>query len=296
MLCTRSLILSFCLIASLCHLMPLGATEPAKGKDTPPIQWLRSYGKAITSADQQNKMLLIYFHDSGSESQCDRFKKETLDDPQVRAKLRDYVCVRVPLDAKITVQGKQLVLLEHDAFREMLGRPGVTIADYRSTGARRGRVVSVFPLTDSLWYTPAQMAVILTLPPGTLTQRTLIYAVRTHPDHPASTDGEPDPTLLEEAQSHAQYQADIRVQGHHSWGFRFARILSRLPRARAPREVCAESWGGQHLVDAAIECVRCWRLSSGHWSAVCARSSLFGYDMKCGANGIWYATGIVDER
>jgi hypothetical protein len=296
MLCARSLILSFCLIASFCHLTSLGAAEPAKRKDTPPIHWLPSYGKAITAADRQNKMLLIYFYDSGSESQCERFTKGTLDDPQVRAKLRDYVCVRVPLGAKITVQGKQLVLLEHEAFREMLGRPGVAIADYRSTGALRGRVVSAFPLTDSLWYTPEQMAVILTLPPGTLTQRTLIYAVRTHPEHPESTDGEPDPALLEEAQSHSQYQADIRVQGHHSWSSRFARILSRLPRARAPREVCAESWGGQHLVDAAIECVRCWRLSSGHWSAVSARSRLFGYDMKCGANGIWYATGIVDAR
>ena len=35
------------------------------------------------------------------------------------------------------------------------------------------------------------MAVILDLPPGTLTQRTLIYAVRTHPERPASADGQP---------------------------------------------------------------------------------------------------------
>jgi hypothetical protein len=296
MVCARSLILSSCLIALSSGLMSLSAAESNTGKRAPTVHWLTSYREAITAADQQNKMLLIYFCDRSSEGQCERFKKETLDDPQVRRKLRDYVCLRLPMDAKITVQGKPVVLLEHDSFQEMLGRPGVAVVDYRAAAALRGAVVSEFPITETLWYTPAQMAVILTLPPGTLTQRTMIYAVRIHPEHPESTDGEPNPLLFEEAQSHSQYQANIRVQGHHSWGSRFARILSRLPGGRAPREVCAESWGGQHLVDAAIECVRCWRTSSGHWSAVSARSRVFGYDMKRGVNGIWYATGIVDAR
>ncbi len=49
----------------------------------------------------------------------------------------------------------------------------------------RGLVISQFPVTDTLRYTPEQMAVILTLPPGSLTQRTMIYAVRIHPDRPA---------------------------------------------------------------------------------------------------------------
>ncbi len=239
MVCARCLILSFCVTDLFSNLTLLSAAEGGKGKDMPAVHWLRDYGDAITAASQQNKMLLIYFHDSSSDSPCERFKKETLDDPQVQAKLRDYVCVRAPIDAKITVQGKQVVLIEHAAFQDMLGRPGIAIVDYRSNGALRGCAVSEFPLTETLWYTPEQMAVILTLPPGTLTQRTMIYAVRIHPEHPASTDGEPNPTLLEEAESHSQYQADIRVQGHHFWGTRFARILSRLPGVGAPREVCA---------------------------------------------------------
>jgi hypothetical protein len=135
------------------------------------------------------------------------------------------------------------------------------------------------------------MAVILTLPPGTLTQRTLIYAVRTHPEKPASADGELSPYLLEETRDHSQYQADIRLQGHHFWESRFHRVMSRLNGSSA-REVCAESWPGQNLVDAAEECVHSWRQSSGHWSAVRSPQRSFGYDMKRGSNGIWYATGI----
>ena len=229
MVCARCLILSFCVMGLFSNLTLLPAAEGGKGKDAPAVHWMRDYGDAATAADRQNKMLLIYFYDGAADSPCERFKKETLDDPQVRAKLRDYVCVRVPLDAKMTLQGKPLVLIEHAAFQDMLGRPGIAVVDYRSNGALRGYVVSEFPITDSLWYTPGQMAVILTLPPGTLTQRTIIFAVRIHPEHPESSDGEPNPTLLEEAQSHSQYQADIRVQGHHFWGSRFARILSRLP-------------------------------------------------------------------
>jgi len=50
------------------------------------------------------------------------------------------------------------------------------------------------------------------------------------------------------------------------------------------------------LLAAAIECVRCWRLSSGHWGAVRESHPVYGYDMKRGDNGIWYATGIFGRR
>ena len=204
-----------------------------------PIHWHDDYARAVTDAKEQGKMLLIYFCDPKGECDCNRFKSETLDDPAVCAKLRDYVCVQVPLDAWIILDGKKVVLLEHEAFKEMLGKPGIAIVDYRRRDRQQyGRVVSAFPITGRLWYTPEKMAVILDLPEGTLTQRTLIYAVRTHPEKPASSGGEASSYLLEEARNHAQYQADIRLQGHHYWQSRFHRICSRLNSSSAS-EVCA---------------------------------------------------------
>ena len=262
---------------------------------TSPVQlvWHTDYGEAMDIADREGRMLFIYFCDPGKDEQCNRFKAETLDDPMVRRKLQDYVCAQLPLDTKITTGGEEVVLLEHDSFEEMLGKPGAAIVDFvHQDPELHGAVVSTFPITEKLWYTPEQMAVILDLPPGTLTQRTLIYAVRVHPEKPASTEGQIDPELLEEAESHSQYQARIRLQGHHRWETRFRRIIAKLPRGLTAVEVCAESWPGENLVEAAIECVRCWRFSSGHWSAVRARHSFYGYDMKRGPNGVWYATGI----
>jgi len=291
-LCRWTLSLSLCLTGII-----LNAWFVAEASAADAVVWEDNYARAMDLAERQNKMLFIHFCDLAPGSLCERFQRETLEDPEVCRLLQDYVCVRLPLKAAIQVQGKPVVLLEDAAFREMLGRPGVAIVDFRSAEEPlRGAIVSMFPLTDRLWYTPEKMKVILRLPPGTLTQRTLIYAVRTHPDHPASAEGDPMPALLEEARSHSQYQADIRVQGHHGWGSRFRRIMSFLPGGASPREVCAESWPGENLVEAAIECVRCWRASEGHWSAVRARNGSFGYDMKRGANGVWYATGIFGGR
>jgi hypothetical protein len=296
----------YCLIPSLfLATAAFAAAASATAADAPSqsrrqdveVRWHDNYAQATAIAKRENKMLLIFFSVAEGEQSTRDFQSRVLGDKAIRRQLQNFVCLRLPLDAKTTVRGKPIVVLEHEGFREMLGKPGIAIVDYQTAdAAMRGAVASTFPITEEIQYTVEQVGVILDLPPGTLTQRTLIYAVRTHPDKPASTDGQLSSLLLEEAQNHSQYQAEIRVQGHHAWGSRFQRILALLPGGAAPREVCAESWPGQHLVAAAIECVRCWRLSSGHWNAVRSPTRFFGYDMKCGENGIWYATGIVSGQ
>ncbi|MEI8375646.1 MAG: thioredoxin family protein [Planctomycetota bacterium] len=262
-----------------------------QGAQSVEVSWETDYLHAMDAANQQRKMLLVFFHNP-DDPQSQRLQRETLNNPEVQQKLREeLVCLRLPQDAKVTLEGKEVVLLQHTTLVEMLGRPGMAIVDFVHADPKlHGYIVSVFPLTGSMFYGPKEMKVILDLPSGTLTQRTLIYAVRTHPEKPASALGCPDERLLMETESHSQYQASIRLQGHHGWGGRFPRIAAML--GGSPREVCAESWPGQNLVESAIECVRCWRMSSGHWSAVQSRNRAFGYDMKLGTNGIWYATGI----
>ncbi len=256
--------------------------------------WHSDYARASRLAEQQGKMLLIYFQQPGD--MCRHFETESLADAQVRQGLQNYVCLKLAVQAEVCIEGHRVPLLQQEAFQEMLGGPGLAIVDWASKDAPYySSVVSEFPLMAKHWYTPERVATILDLPPATLTQRTMIYAVRVHPERPASTQGDADPYLLQEASSHSQHQAAIRLQGHHQWDTRFRRISAQLPGGLTAAEVCAESWSGERLVEAAIECVRCWRLSSGHWSAVRAYHPLYGYDMKRGANGIWYATGIFGE-
>ena len=281
-------------LASL-FLLAVGILTPAifAGDSTVPattISWSTDYAQASNAANDQGKMLLILFS-KPDDPQTQRLESETFANAEVQRKMQGFICLRLPLDSKLTLDGKEIVLVQHPSFSEMLGRPGVAIVDYAHRDPKlHGYVVSTFPLTGGLFYSPAEMQVILDLPPGTLTQRTLIYAVRIHPEKPASALGQPDDRLLSEAENHSHHQARILLQGHHGWEARGPRIAAIF--GGSPREVCAESWPGQNLVESAIECVRCWRLSSGHWGAVQARNRGFGYDMKLGANGIWYATGI----
>ena len=96
----------------------------------------------------------------------------------------------------------------------------------------------------------------------------MIYAVRIHPEHPASTQGQFHTVLADEAKSHAKHQAAILLQGHHSWDTRFHRINARMPSGVLAQEVVAESWPNESLVEACIDCVHSWRQSPGHWGAV----------------------------
>jgi len=291
----RLLLLGLAVLSSLIQRLPAAETAASSSPKvpTPEVTWHTDYCHAVKVAQRQGKMLLIFFSRAWDDPRCRRLADETLDAPRVRRKLQGYVCVRVSLETKIVADGEEVVLLEQPAFAEMLDKPGVAIVDFASRDEKlNGSVVSTFPITNEFCYTPERMMVILDLPPGTLTQRTLIYAIRAHPDKPASTEGQIDLELVDEARSHSEYQAQIRLQGHHQWGSRFQRINAKLPSGLSACEVCAESWPGESLVEAAIECVRCWRSSSGHWSIVRAQHRVWGYDMKRGRNGVWYATGI----
>jgi len=265
--------------------------------DTPTLSWQDDYLAAVEAARSQGKMLLIYFHDRGDQPGPDPFELETLCDPEVAERLAELVRVKAPTDACVRLNGETVVLLNHGSFAEMEGMPGVAMIDFAHHDAPYcSRVVGAFPFLEGRRHTPQQMKVILDLPPGTLTQRTLIYAVRTHPDHPASTEGEIHSELVREAESHSLEQARMRLQGHHRWDTRFRRISGYLPNGLTAKEVCAESWPGEGLLEAAIECVRCWRTSPGHWGAVRTRHDYYGYDLKRGTNGVWYATGIFASR
>lgn len=235
-------------------------------------------------------MLLVWFLHPQSAARGEPYMNNLWKSPHVASQLANYVTAKIPADAKIAGPSGECPLLCHTAFADMQRCEGVAIIDYaHPQAAYYGHVVSVYPF-NRRWISQPHLVALLNLPPGTLTQRTLIWAVRTHPEAPASTWAQASETLLREAESHACHQANIRLQGHHQWDYRFQRINSQI--GLSSQEVCAESWPGQNLIEAAEECVNSWRQSSGHWSAVRTRPVMYGYDMKRGSNGIWYAAGI----
>lgn len=283
----------------------MGIVPVAALRDAPPaagdaVAWLGDYGEAMKQAEVGRKMLLVYFRADEPTKNQQRFEAEALTDRQIQAVLKkDYVAVRLPLDYEVSIGGERSLLLDHEAFSELGRRPGIAVIDYAHKAEDyHGYVVSLLPLADGKYYhfNPQHIQTMLDLPAGTLTQRTMIFAVRIHPERPASTLGRADRVLFDEARDHSRLQARIRRQGHHNWGQRFQRIAQLLGGGLLPKEVVAESWPGEGLVDAAVDCVDSWRQSSGHWGAVRASQVSYGYDIKKGENGIWYATGIFGDH
>jgi hypothetical protein len=262
------------------------------------LQWSLNYRQAMDAAEQQGKMMFVYFYGGNSDDQRPLvFERAVLADPQVRTLLSKYQLLLLPVDAQIHSEGKVITLLDDKSFQHMYRSPGVAIIDMASRDKPYFRhVVSAFPFDGDQFYGISRLKTMLGLPPGSLTQRTLTYAVRIHPEQPGSADGKVDTSLISYAENHSQLMADIQVQGHHNWEQRFHELSARIPDGLEPTEVAAESWPGQSLVDAAEECVHSWRQSSGHWESVRGRHPIFGFDMKRGRNGIWYATGIFGRR
>jgi hypothetical protein len=278
------------LLLMLSGLTAGAADLPALGLSS--ISWHEDYHVGLDEAHFRGQMALVWFYDPKAPAAGAHFEQAVLQSPAIAKLLQRYVAIKLPADATAICEGQQQVLLDHPAFAEMLHSPGLAIIDMEDEAEPHFRqVVSVYPFNRGL-ISADKLAVLLDLPRGTLTQRTLIFAVRTHGEQPASTAGHWSQLLTRETENHAWHQASIMLQGHHNWNARFHAINAQLPGGLMAKEVCAESWPGQTLVDAAEDCVHSWRQSSGHWNAVRSQHTMFGYDMKRGANGIWYATGI----
>lgn len=247
------------------------------------VQRIDDYALATEAARQAQAMLLVSVEPTpGNPADL---AGQHLDSPDVQ---QQFATSGTPwVFCRVSMQDAGAGLVGNPGLMEMRRGPGVFVVDY-AHGEFTGRIVSILPRTPGKYYrfSPSHLDAIASLPAGTLTQRSLILAVRIHPENPQSTQGTCDPRLCHEATAHSAHQASIRKQGHHNWQTRSQRIGS------GASEVCAESWENQDLIDSCIDCVASWRQSAGHWNAVRSPQAAYGYDIRRGSNGIWYATGI----
>lgn len=260
------------------------------------LEWFTDYYAAYREAAKQQRVLLVNFTPRDNSKTQHAADEAIATQTDLRAKLNKVVLCRVPIDVEIDSAGKSKKLLAFGAFRELHNGPGFVLIDLTNRDAPYyGSPVSVLPLHSGKYYrwSAQGLAVALDLPAGTLTQRTLIWSVRMHPEKPQSTGSEFNPHLADGAAQHASYQAKGQQQGHQNFKARFHRLSAAA--GSSVTEVCAESWPNQTLIDSCIDCVASWRHSSGHWRAVSRPHRAFGYDIHRGRNGIWYGTGLFAD-
>jgi len=273
---------------------------------TSSILWETDYEYALETARTSSRKLLIYLYADGESeipeelaalpmvSASRKFDAVVLDDGFVRSGLCWYVLLKLPMDTKIIDKdGTEMSIYSLPGFGHMIGHPGLVVIDFESRDKPHyGEVVGILPFLRGVPPTAAQTETFLELPPGTLTQRTLIYAVRIHPDRPQSASGEPAPAVMQAATEHAMFQAERGILSHHNFGARSYQVKMVLGEGGMPSEICAQSQSGVGLFEGAISCMRAWRHSSGHWSIAKKYHRYYGYDMVRGKNGAWYAVGF----
>ena len=276
-------------VLELCVAPALGAT-PAPPSIRPAsaaiVQRIDDYGAATEAAKAAGAMLLVSVEPrTGEPTDIAGARLERADlQERFAASGTPWVFCRLGMDSG------GAALAGDPGLTEMRRGPGLFVVDH-TAGPYAGRIVSIMPRTPGKYYSfsPLHIDELASLPRASLTQRSLILAVRIHPENPQSTSGTCDPALCAAAEAHSQHQASIRRQGHHGWNTRSQRIAAGRGGAS---EVCAESWPDQDLLDSCVDCVASWRQSGGHWNAVKSPQAAYGYDLRRGSNGIWYATGI----
>jgi hypothetical protein len=262
----------------------------------PNTTWQDSYAKATDLAMKEKKDLVIYFRAQGELD-------DVLANAEVAKKLEKFVCLKIPTDYQVADKR----LLDYAVLSDMLGKPGLAVVSYHDNKLPTfATVISVHPIAASRYrwvpvYGVEQVKITLDLPPAaTLSQRSMIYAVRVHPEVPQSVFSVCHPAFLEHAQNHCVRQASMQRQHHANIIAASGTLRSKVEMGFAgASEVVAESWGrfvgGENVLEAAFSCVDAWRHSPSHWSAVARRHTYFGYDIAQGANGTWYATGIFGQ-
>ncbi|HMF13732.1 MAG TPA: hypothetical protein VKE94_15545, partial [Gemmataceae bacterium] len=145
-------------------------------------RWHADYDEAAALAKKEKKDLVIYFR-------ADEALDAALNDAEVRKRLADLVCLRVA--PSYEYDGKRL--LDLSPLEDMMGKPGIAVVSFHDTEAPNyRRVISAHPLVGSRYhwvpgYGPNEIATMLDLPAtATLTQRSMMYAIRVHPERPRS--------------------------------------------------------------------------------------------------------------
>lgn len=257
--------------------------------------WHSDFLTASLLAKEQKKDLIIHFRDNNGLD-------DAFESPEVKERLKRYVCVRLPLDYVY----KDEKMIERAPLAAMQQKPGLCIVSRHDEALpTHDQVISAHPMVGSHYrWVPSlgvkEIGTILDLPAqATLSQRSMIYAVAVHPDAPKSVHGFAHPAFLAHAEMHSGRQAAMQTQHHADLGAVMRSLSGQLGGAGNASEVVAESWGkvvgGEYLLEACYSCVDAWRHSTGHWRSVMTQHRFFGYDIALGPNGTWYATGIFAD-
>mgnify|MGYP000635364716 CR=1 FL=1 len=231
--------------------------DELRAEDPPAIAWQSDYVAAYQKAEAARRMLVIYFSETAPADESQACVATLFAAAEFRRGFAGMTCLRLPLDAKVAdEEGRPIRLIDHFSMTELHKQPGFALIDFREPESKHfARVVSLLPIGGKRRPTIAGVAALADLPAGSLTQRTLIWAVRIHGESPASTSGRFEPILAAAAARATRRKQAMQARASSARSVIFAslaaaissRIQDEVPRRDGNR--CDHS--GRHPIDPA---------------------------------------------
>ncbi len=283
---------------------PETVEEPKPETPAESLAWHSDYLAAYVEASQEKRYLLMLFRDAvfGGEPLA---ATDAVFAPSMRPMLEQFSRVELPLNAAMPIlsdkdheaqkTGLPNLLLKHRSFRHLGMHPGIAVIDLTDPGSpNHARVVTVLPLPESGQFQDDTLMLALNLPQGAISQRTLLFAIRsTVPDSSLSM-RQFNPTLVELAHRNSRYMANAGQAGSFDQKTRQQRIEQEFgPQAELKKLVFAtESETTIH--DAALQAVTSWIETSESFEVLDAPATAMGMDMfQNSESGRWFVTCFV---
>lgn len=278
--------------------------EPATDDPAESLSWHNDYLAAYVEASQEKRYLLMLFRENvvGGEplSSADKIFA-----PSMRPMLEQFSRVELPLNAAMpNLSGKNNdspqndlpnLLLKHRSFRHLGMQQGIAVVDLTDPASpNHARVVSVLPLPEGGQFNGDDLMLALNLPKGAISQRTLLFAIRsTVPDSSLSM-REFSPALIELAHRNSRYMANAGQTGSFDQENRQRKIEEKFGPQAELKELVFATKSEATIHDAALQAVTSWISNSESFEILDSPATAMGMDMfQDSESGRWYVTCFV---
>jgi hypothetical protein len=278
--------------------------EPTVESPAESLSWHGDYLAAYVEASQEKRYLLMLFRETiiGGEPLA---TTDSVFAPSMRPMLEQFSRVELPLNAAMPILSNKTndtksgalpnLLLKHRSFRHLGMQSGIAVVDLTDpTSTNHARVVSVLPLPESGQFNDDDLMLALTLPKGAISQRTLLFAIRsTVPDSSLSM-REFSPTLVELAHRNSRYMANAGRVGSFDQESRKQRIEQDFGPQADLKQLVFATESETSIQDAALQAVANWIGTSESFDILDAPAEAMGMDMfQNSESGRWFVTCFV---
>ncbi len=270
--------------------------SPAQETRDSANEWTSEYVAAYQRAIAERQFLVMLFREPLSAS--GEVSTDGLPIAADVAGAGDFVRVVVPTTMPVPGQPADAAprLLDHRSFRHLQGEPGIAVVDLTRTDSPQfGRVVSAFPGTTGRDSIIEALQPTLSLPEGTISQRSLLLGLRGSFPNSAFAELKYDTNLNELANRNSRYMAHLDQTGLFETDEGRAAVRKQFGDDAQLRELIFATDSAVTIQSAASQAVEHWK-SNGELDVDAVKSDVTAYGLELfqsPTSNRWFATLMI---